>query len=184
MITPSPDARKGFIVYRPCVASGATQTFFVVRGGNHPAPRRHHIHRRFAMRLLMKPIFAICLAALAGCAAGTSGREQLQPIDTPQVQYVDGSLQASASPLKSAPVITRADIAGGRAPCQTNDPMPVARRGKAQVAPIPSATTRPSVVPMPNACPVTVPWTATTVVTKAPLKREQQEPAAPSEPRR
>lgn len=133
----------------------------------------------------MKPVFALCLTALAGCTAGTSGREQLQPTPTPQVQQVEGSLQASASPLKSAAVITRADLAGGsRASCETNDPMPVARLGRAQAAPMPSATMAPSVAPMPNLCPVTVPWTATTVVTKAPLERKQQEPAAPSEPRR
>ena len=133
----------------------------------------------------MKPVFAICLATLAGCAVGTRGSEQFQSVPTPQVQQVDGSIQASASPLKSVAVITRADLAGGaRAPCETNDPMPVARLGRAQVAPMPSAATPPSVAPMPNLCPVTVPWTATTVVTKAPLKREQQEPAVPSEPRR
>ncbi len=133
----------------------------------------------------MKPVFALCLAALGGCAGGTSQHGQLQPIGTPQVQHVDGSVQASASPLKSAAVITRADIVGdGRAPCETNDPMPVAKLGRARVAPMPSATTPPSTAPMPNLCPVTVPWTATTVVTKAPLNREQQEPAPPSEPRR
>lgn len=136
----------------------------------------------------MKPIFAICLTALAGCAAGTRPGEQLQSVQTPQVQYVEESLMAGRLPLDTATVITRADLVklggGGRAPCQTNDPMPVARLGQAQAAPMPSATTRPSVAPMPNLCPVTVPWTATTVVTKAPLNREQQEPAAPSEPRR
>jgi hypothetical protein len=134
---------------------------------------------------MMKPIFALCLAALAGCATGARRGEPLPPVQAPQVQYVEESPQASASPLKSGVVITRADIAGsGRGPCQTNDPMPVAKLGRAQAAPMPSAPMPPSVAPMPNLCPVTVPWTATTVVTKTPLNREQQEPPAPSEPRR
>ena len=133
----------------------------------------------------MKPVFALCLAALGGCAAGTRAGEQPQPLQASQVQYVQESPQSSASTLKRAAVITQADIAdGGHAPCQSNDPMPVAGLGRVQAAPMPSATVPRSVAPMPNLCPVTVPWTATTVVTKAPLNREQQEPPAPSEPRR
>jgi hypothetical protein len=134
---------------------------------------------------MMKPVFSLCVAALAGCSAGTRGGERLQPLDIPQVRYVEESPHASASPLKSAAVNPRADIPGsGRAPCETNDPMPVARLGPAQGAPMPRATTPPSVAPMPNLCPVTVPWTATTVVTKAPLEREQEPAPTPSEPRR
>jgi hypothetical protein len=57
-------------------------------------------------------------------------------------------------------------LMNGRGPCQTNDPMPIGRLDQ----PVPQMPTSPPlrVAPIPNACPVTRPWSHTTVFTTAP----------------
>ncbi len=70
----------------------------------------------------------------------------------------------------AAPAVVKQRVAAvvlGREACQTNDPMPT---GQFQQSAPRMPHSRPlRVAPMPNACPVTVPMTGTSVLTSTPL---------------
>ncbi|HEU4881575.1 MAG TPA: hypothetical protein VFT45_05000 [Longimicrobium sp.] len=122
------------------------------------------------MTTIMRVTYALGLIFLSSCAAGTQhpGADSQHP--EPAVLQVSGPVQqvTSATPRKHVEdpkQERRIEIMVDEA-CQTNDPMPGARRGE----PVPQMPrSQPlQVAPIPNACPVTVPWTSTTVLTSAP----------------
>jgi hypothetical protein len=96
----------------------------------------------------------------------------------PKFVHINGTLEPVAFVVdpKGKQIVVELDEA-----CQTNDVMPVARLGE-MPPPMPhSAPLR--VAPMPNACPVTVPWSSTTVFTSAPVPQKTVPAPAPAEPR-
>jgi hypothetical protein len=96
----------------------------------------------------------------------------------PKVVQINGTLEPVAFVVdqkQEQTIVATRDEA-----CQTNDPMPVARLG--QPGP-PMPRSHPlRVAPMPNACPVTVPWSSTTVFTSAPVPPKTAPAPAATEP--
>jgi hypothetical protein len=126
---------------------------------------------------IMRAISALSLILLSACAAGIQHGDE--PISNPAPQILQIStaqpVQWAAAHKQGEKIVEiRVDA------CQTNDPMPVARLGQ-PVPPMPRSSPL-RVAPIPNACPVTVPWTSTTVFTSAPVPQKTVPAPAPTKP--
>jgi hypothetical protein len=124
---------------------------------------------------IVRTTSAVSLVLLSACAAGVQHAGGPSPNSGPQILQISTAQPvALAAAQKQGEKIVEIRVDA----CQTNDPMPVAQRGQ-PVQPMPRSHPL-HVAPMPNACPVTVPWSNTTVFTSAPVAPKTV--PAPAEP--
>jgi hypothetical protein len=128
---------------------------------------------------VMRAISLAGLLLLAGCTAAV---QQQAPQDILRRRGEIRHTSGTSKPVAVAVGRGNGPIVAARAPCETNDPMPV---GQSRQPPPPMlrATTPYPVAPMPNYCPVTVPAAARTTHVSTPRPPRRVQPPAPTEPR-
>lgn len=126
----------------------------------------------------MRTIPVLGILLLAGCAAAATEQPR-EPILRPGAEILHAG--GTSNPVKSAVKGKTVRITHGRAPCQTNDPMPTGNFGQ---PPARTLNVHPlRVAPMPNYCPVTVPLVANPVPVRGPIPRKTVPKPTPLEPR-
>jgi hypothetical protein len=126
---------------------------------------------------IMRATSALCLVLLSGCARAMEQPRELILDPGPKILHINGTLEPVTFVVDNE---RRPATVERRDPCQTNDPMPIARLGQAVPGMLRS---RPlSVAPMPNYCPVTVPMASSSVLVSGRNAPEVVQGPAPPEP--
>lgn len=126
----------------------------------------------------MRAISLAGLLLLAGCTAAV---QQQGPEDILRPRNVIRHSNGTSKPMVIGAARGRGRIVEERAPCETNDPMPV---GQFRLPSLPMLrATTPPVAPMPNYCPVTLAAAARTTHVSTPRPPRRVQPPAPTEPR-